>query len=190
MQAAFYSDPARSAASRRRYRTMRRMASCHPRASVGLALAFCAALAAPALAADDAPAGPTSPPAPGTTAPRPTPGAPARADQGGLASITRDRLEGFTTASGEPYSRNNLTAGHRTLPFGTLVRVTNLQNRRTVVVRINDRSSTVGTHVIELTPRAAAVIGLQGIATLPVRLEVIGASAVRITPSGVEAPLK
>jgi rare lipoprotein A len=136
------------------------------------------------------PSPPAAPPAPGTTTPRPPPGGPARPDQGGLASITRDRLEGFTTASGEPYSRNTMTAGHRTLPFGTLVKVTNLDNRRTVVVRINDRSSAVGPRIIDLTPRAASVIGLQGIATAPVRLEVIGSSAVRLTPSGVVAPVK
>jgi rare lipoprotein A len=83
-----------------------------------------------------------------------------------------------------------LTAGHRTLPLGTLVRVTNLENRRTVIVRINDRSSAVGTRIIDLTPRAAAVIGLQGIATVPVKLEVIGASAARLTPAGADPRVK
>jgi rare lipoprotein A len=119
-------------------------------------------------------------------APRPAPGVTPRAEPGGSATITRDRLEGFATASGEPYSRNGMTGAHRTLPFGTLVRVTNMENNRKVVVRINDRMSAVGTRTIELTPRAAAVIGLQGIASVPVKLEVIGASGPRITVPGAD----
>ena len=154
---------------------------------VACGLVVCVALVGPARAADD-PAG--SPAAPGATTPRATPGGPARPDQGGLAGITRDRLEGFKTASGEPYSRNGLTAAHRTLPFGTLVRVTNLENRRTVIVRINDRSAAVGSQVIELTPRAAAVIGLLGIGTVRVRLEVIGASGVRLMPPPADPQVK
>lgn len=150
-------------------------------------LALWAALCGAALGADEG-AGP--PGAPGTAARRATPGGPARPDQGGLASITRDRLEGFNTASGEPYSRNALTAAHRTLPFGTLVRVTNLDNRRTVIVRINDRSAAVSSNLIDLTPRAAAVIGLQGIGTVPVKLEVIGAGAVRLPPPPPAAGVK
>jgi rare lipoprotein A len=169
----------------RRYRTMRTMIACHPAAPGRAVLLLCALLAASALAGEAPPAAPGAP-----AAPRAIPGAPARPDQGGLASITRDRLEGFTTASGEPYSRNGFTAGHRSLPFGTLVRVTNLENRRTVVVRINDRSSAVGTRIIDLTPRAAAVIGLQGIATVPVKLEVIGASAARLMPPAGDASVK
>jgi len=107
---------------------------------------------------------------------------PAQAGKVGLASIVRDRLEGHTTASGELYNRNALAGAHRSLPFGTLVRVTNLQNRRSVIVRINDRASAVGNRVIDLTPRAGATIGLIGISTAEVKLDVIGPSPVRVAP--------
>ena len=62
------------------------------------------------------------------------------------------------------------------------MRVTNLQNRRAVIVRINDRGSAVGNRVIDLTPRAADAIGLFGINTATVKLEVLGASAGRLAP--------
>jgi rare lipoprotein A len=112
----------------------------------------------------------------------PSEGVPAQPGKVGLASIVRDRLEGHTTASGELYNRNALAAAHRSLPFGTLVRVTNLQNRRSVLVRINDRASAVGNRVIDLTPRAGAAIGLIGISTAEVKLDVIGLSATRAAP--------
>jgi rare lipoprotein A (peptidoglycan hydrolase) len=101
----------------------------------------------------------------------------ARSARIGTASIYR--LDGRTTASGEVYNRNALTAAHRSLPFGTIVRVTNLRNQRTVIVRINDRGSNIGNRVIDLTPRAAAAIGLHGITVGEVRLDVLGGSASR-----------
>jgi rare lipoprotein A len=116
----------------------------------------------------------------------PPPGMP-RSPQSGLAGIVHDRLEGHTTASGELYNRNALTAAHRFLPYGTIVRVTNVQNHRSVIVRINDRAPAVGSRVIDLTPRAASAIGLIGISVAEVKLEVIGQSAVRLTPSAAPA---
>lgn len=110
------------------------------------------------------------------------PGGLARPVQSGTASTYRDRLEGHTTASGEPYNRNALTAAHRSLPFGTLVKVTNVQNNRVVIVRINDRGPAVGSRLIDLTPRAGAAIGLIGISVAPVKLEVVGTSAARMLP--------
>jgi rare lipoprotein A len=67
-----------------------------------------------------------------------------------------------------------LTAAHRTLPFGTLVRVTNSRSGRSVVVRINDRGPFVRGRVIDLTPAGARAIGMSGLA--PVSLSVIGRS--------------
>jgi rare lipoprotein A len=110
------------------------------------------------------------------------PGGVARAEKGGLASIAHERLEAHTTASGELYNRNALTAAHRSLPFGTLVRVTNVQNKRSVIVRINDRAPAAGSHVIDLTPRAGAAIGLIGISTAEVRLDIVGSSGGRLAP--------
>ena len=122
------------------------------------------------------------------------PGGLTRPVQTGTASTYRDRLDGHTTASGEPYNRNALTAAHRSLPFGTLVKVTNVQNNRVVIVRINDRGPAVGSRLIDLTPRAGAAIGLLGISVAPGKLEVVGTSAARVLPpagDGVpDAPVK
>lgn len=74
----------------------------------------------------------------------------------GIASIYTDRR----TASGERFSASALAAAHRTMPFGSRVRVTNLKNGRTVVVRINDRGPYTRGRIIDLTPAAAERIGL------------------------------
>jgi rare lipoprotein A len=67
------------------------------------------------------------------------------------------------TASGESARPGGLTAAHRTLPFGTMVRVTNKRNGRTVVVRINDRGPFTRGRVIDLTPAAATQLGFSGL---------------------------
>lgn len=76
--------------------------------------------------------------------------------QHGIASLYTDRR----TASGERFSAGAFTAAHRHWPFGCLVRCTNLHNGRWVVVRVNDRGPYVRGRVIDLTPKAAAMIGL------------------------------
>jgi rare lipoprotein A len=78
---------------------------------------------------------------------------------------------GSSTASGEAFSPAKLTAAHRTLPFGTMVRVTNLSNGRTVVVRINDRGPFNKSRIIDLTPAAAEQLHFSGLA--PVALAVV-----------------
>lgn len=78
------------------------------------------------------------------------------------------------TANGERCNPGHLTAAHKTLPFGTMVRVTNRRNNRSVVVRINDRGPFVHGRVIDLTPAGARMIGMSGLA--PVSLAVIGRS--------------
>jgi len=130
------------------------------------------ALAVPGFAIDAA--ADSAPPTPRASA-APLP----RTSRIGEAGIYR--LEGRTTASGEVYNRNALTAAHRSLPFGTIVRVTNLRNQRTVIVRINDRGPGAGNGLIELTPRAAALIGLHGIDVGQVRVDVVGRGGVRDT---------
>lgn len=72
-----------------------------------------------------------------------------------MASYYAEALHGRRTASGERYDSQALTAAHRTLPFGTRVRVTNLENGLSVVVRINDRGPNVETRVIDLSYAAA-----------------------------------
>ncbi len=78
---------------------------------------------------------------------------------------------GGRTANGEYAHADRLTAAHRTLPFGTLVRVTNRNNGRSVVVRINDRGPFIRGRVIDLTPAGARAIGFSGLA--PVTLTII-----------------
>jgi len=86
----------------------------------------------------------------------------------GIASV----YSGERTANGEFASAGRLTAAHRSLPFGTMVRVTNRGTGRSVVVRINDRGPYVRGRVIDLTPAAARAIGFSGLA--PVTLSVVG----------------
>ena len=86
----------------------------------------------------------------------------------GIASV----YSGGHTANGEHASAGGLTAAHRSLPFGTLVKVTNRRSQRSVVVRINDRGPFVGGRVIDLTPAGARAIGFSGLA--PVTLSVVG----------------
>jgi rare lipoprotein A len=87
--------------------------------------------------------------------------------QTGIASV----YSGEQTANGEYAHASALTAAHRTLPFGTMVEVTNTQTGRSVVVRINDRGPFVRGRVIDLTPAGARAIGSSGLA--PVRLTVL-----------------
>jgi len=82
--------------------------------------------------------------------------------QSGIASVYA--YAGAKTASGERAGPTGLTAAHRTLPFGTRVRVTNKSNGRSVVVRINDRGPFVRGRVIDLTPAAAHALGFSGLA--------------------------
>jgi rare lipoprotein A len=85
-----------------------------------------------------------------------------------------DGYAGGRTASGERVSSGALTAAHRSLPFGTMVRVTNTRTNRSVVVRINDRGPFVRGRVIDLTPAGARAIGMSGLA--PVSLAVVSKS--------------
>ena len=86
----------------------------------------------------------------------------------GSASYYASKFNGRRTASGERFDNSDLTAAHRSLPFGSRVLVTNLANQRSVVVRINDRGPHIGGRVIDLSRAAAARIGLlrSGVAPL------------------------
>ena len=86
--------------------------------------------------------------------------------QSGIASIYA--YSGEKTASGEKAHPGGLTAAHRTLPFGTKVKVTNKRNGRSVTVRINDRGPFVRGRIIDLTPAAARALGFSGLAPVEV----------------------
>ena len=92
----------------------------------------------------------------------------------GLAAFYSDKLHGRTTASGAPYDKDALTAAHRSLPFGTMVEVTNLSNRRSVVVEINDRGPFGDSRrIIDLSRAAAERIDMISAGVVEVRLEVL-----------------
>ena len=78
----------------------------------------------------------------------------------GLASWYGQQHQGRPTASGEAYDMNRLTAAHRTLSFGTRLRVTNIENGRSVVVRVNDRGPHVPGRILDLSFRAAKALGM------------------------------
>ena len=83
--------------------------------------------------------------------------------QTGAASWYGPCFQGKRTASGEPFNTNHLTAAHKTLPFGTKVRVTNEQTGKSVVVRINDRGPYAHGRVIDLSKAAAEAVGISGV---------------------------
>ncbi|NMW22407.1 MAG: septal ring lytic transglycosylase RlpA family protein [Chlorobiaceae bacterium] len=89
----------------------------------------------------------------------------------GKASYYAKEFHGKKTASGESFNLSHLTAAHRTLPFGTSVRVINLENGKNVVVRINDRGPHMRGRIIDVSPAAAKEIGLFGNGTANVRIE-------------------
>ena len=93
--------------------------------------------------------------------------------QTGKASYYAKKFEGRRTASGERLHGDSLTCAHRTFPFGTMLRVTNLTNKKVVIVRVTDRGPFARGRIIDLSWRAAKLIGMitQGIA--PVKVEVI-----------------
>jgi rare lipoprotein A len=98
---------------------------------------------------------------------------PIRLRLSGVASWYGPGFHGNRSASGEIYNQNAMTAAHKSLPFGTAVQVTNLDNGRSVVVRINDRGPYIHGRVIDLSAAAARVLGLMQTGIAPVQLEVL-----------------
>lgn len=104
--------------------------------------------------------------------------------QTGHASWYARKFEGRRTANGERYNGHALTAAHRTLPFGTYVRVTSLSTTRSVVVRINDRGPFVKGRIIDLSYAAASALGLTRASSMDVRIERVEEQADTRTASG------
>lgn len=91
----------------------------------------------------------------------------------GVASYYGKRFHGRLTANGERFNMNAMTAAHKTLPFGTKVRVTNSRNGRSVVVRINDRGPFIRGRTIDLSRGAAQKIGMISTGHARVKLEIV-----------------
>jgi rare lipoprotein A len=99
---------------------------------------------------------------------------PAEFTEQGVASWYGVPFNGRRTSDGETYNMFQSTAAHRTLPFGAVVRVTNLNNGKQTIVRINDRGPFVANRIIDLSYAAAVAIGMIGTGTAPVRLDLVG----------------
>jgi rare lipoprotein A len=91
----------------------------------------------------------------------------------GVASYYADEYNGRPTSSGEVYDMNDLTAAHRTLPFGTRLRVTNISNGKSVEVRVNDRGPFKGGRIIDLSLEAARRLDMIGPGTARVRIKIL-----------------
>jgi rare lipoprotein A len=93
----------------------------------------------------------------------------------GICVYYNDKFQGYPVASGEKYDKDALTAAHKTLPFGTMVKVTNLKNNKSVVVRVNDRGPHGGSKakIIEITSRAAKEIDMIKEGKAQVEIEVV-----------------
>jgi rare lipoprotein A len=97
----------------------------------------------------------------------------ALAADGGASGVASYYSSGSVTASGERFDPNELTAAHRTLPFGTKLRVTNLQTGQSVTVRVNDRGPFVPGRVVDVSHGAANSLGLVGKGVAKVKLDVV-----------------
>lgn len=92
----------------------------------------------------------------------------------GVASYYASKFQGRPTASGEKYDEHKMTAAHNRLPFGTRIRVTNLRNKRSVIVRVNDRLHHRNTRIVDLSKAAAAKLGYVSRGLTRVKVEVLG----------------
>lgn len=109
--------------------------------------------------------------------------------QEGLGTYYNDKYQGANTANGEKYDKDALTAAHKTLPFGTMVVVTRLDNNKQVVVRINDRSGSTK-YIIDLSRKAAAALGIDKEGQAMVKLTIQGEEEVVAPPPPVEVPVE
>ena len=129
---------------------------------------------------------PASPPSGPPLAVERRPAVPGEYVEEGVASWYGAPFHGRRTSNGETYDMHEMTAAHRTLPFGAVVRVTNLRNGMQTEVRINDRGPFVANRVIDLSEAAARAIEMVGPGTAPVRLEIISGPNPRVGFFGVQ----
>ncbi len=94
--------------------------------------------------------------------------------QYGTASFYADKFEGRKTANGETFTQKGMTAAHNSLPLGTWIKVTNLSNKKTVFVKVNDRLHHKNPRLVDLSKTAAKKLGYTGRGLSQVRVDVIG----------------
>ena len=107
----------------------------------------------------------------------------------GVASWYGEDFNGKRTANGERYNMNTLTAAHRTLPLPCIVKVTNLQNGRSVVVRVNDRGPYVKDRIIDLSKHGAQLLGYMGQGTTKVKVEIMAKESKALKAAMLNEPL-
>lgn len=112
-------------------------------------------------------------------------------DEVGVASWYGKDFHGKKTANGEYFNMNALTAAHKTLPLPTFVKVTNLQNGRSIILRVNDRGPFVGTRLIDVSRRAAQLLGFQKQGTTRVRIQAVdeNGNLERVMPAPIAPPV-
>lgn len=139
--------------------------------------------AAPAPAATPAPAPAAAPP--------PAPAAPEKAASAdsseGKVAYYGKKFNGRKTASGERFNAGAMTMAHKTLPFGTVVKVTNIKNNKSVVVRVNDRGPSTPDRIGDLTSGAASKIRMIRTGVIDAKLEVVGQPKARMTKKAKKA---
>ncbi len=101
--------------------------------------------------------------------------------QRGLASYYADKFHGRSTASGEHFDMNDMTAAHKTLPFGTVISVANLRNDKNVTVRINDRGPFLAGRIVDVSKRAAEMLEMLGAGVVPAEIVILALPAERQT---------
>ncbi len=108
-------------------------------------------------------------------------------DETGIGSWYGDQFHGRATANGEIFDMNEVTAAHTTMPMPSLARVTNLDNGRSIVVRVNDRGPYVNGRVIDLSRRSAQLLGYDRLGTAKVRVQYVGPAPLAGSPDGAPA---
>ncbi|MDN5202567.1 septal ring lytic transglycosylase RlpA family protein [Fulvivirgaceae bacterium BMA10] len=91
----------------------------------------------------------------------------------GMASFYNDKFEGKKTASGEKYKASKFTAAHKSLKFNTLIKVTNLKNKKTVIVRVNDRGPFKKNRIVDVSKAAARKLNMEQDGIVNVKIEVV-----------------
>ncbi len=100
----------------------------------------------------------------------------------GLAAVYTSRLNHHVTSSGQIYEASRMTAAHKTLPYGSKIRVTNPKNNKSVEVKVNDRGPTQQGRILDLSPAAASRLGIHRNQMRDVNLEVISVGDGKTTP--------
>jgi len=107
----------------------------------------------------------------------------------GIASWYGEDFNGKVTANGERYNMNTLTAAHRTLPLPCIVKVTNLQNGRSIIARVNDRGPYVKDRIIDLSKHGAQLLGYMGQGTTKVKVEILAKESKALKAAMLDEPL-